>query len=178
MGPKYFGLERLDEVGRFLGGLGQSSVEDGYGDEAELYGFAAASNESQKTAAAATALREINSARTFLREAGRPDLVTALNNAATSFQAQLAAATSESQVLQWVRWLGEKIINLKNQARQGTGTATSSNGTPTRRRQTTASSDPMPEPDAGNGDGSTAFLLVGGLALAAAGVYLLMQDAG
>lgn len=170
-GPEYLGLER------YLGGLGQSSVDDGYADEMEfeegLYGFGQL--EDEKTAAARTATTEIERIRTQLREAGRGDLVEAVNSTATLFQTRLAAARTSAEIVDLGAWLSSKLLGLLAQAQNGQAPSQSSSSPSSSGGGGGAS--PMPEPVAsGGGSSNTAFLVLGGIALAAAGIYLLRMQ--
>jgi hypothetical protein len=166
-GREYFGLER------YLGGLGQSSVDDGYADEADyeegLYGFGAL--EDEKSSAAQMASSEIERVRTQLREAGRGDLVEAVNSTATLFQTRLAAARTEGEIVELGSWLSTKLLGLLAQAQNGgqAPTAPPSSGGG-------GGAPPPVEPVVGAGTSNTALLVLGGIALAAAGIYVLRMQ--
>jgi len=180
MGPEYFGLERAGEVDRFFGGLGQSSVDDGYASDADFLGLNAVSLEADKVRAVQKATIELSRARASLREAGRADLVTQLNSAATKFQAQVTAATSRESILRWFEWLSSKITVILGIAQNGApppGTDTSGQRRRTRPRPGREAQPPIQEdPVVDDTEGGTNFLLIGGVALAIAGVYLLMRE--
>jgi hypothetical protein len=133
-----------------------------------LYGFGQL--EDDKTSASLVAVAEVNRVRAQLREAGRGDLVEAVNSTATLFQTRLGAALNSAEIADLRAWLSQKLIGFLDQARAGRA---SSEDTPEATAPRPSASPSVPYTEPPSKDNSTTFMVLGGIALAAVGIYLL-----